>query len=503
MAVVGSLQLLAFGFDAEGVLPSQLVERLQWLSASSRVQLLDALLVSRSDEGVLREEQSIGLEVSSTPAGSTLRPLFDDPDVDAVPTAPLELRSSAEVGLDLDAVENFADRIAPGTSALLLLAEPRWAKELVDVVVPSGAFPLAFGCLEPETMLVIGPQVAAAAREAEAVDLAAAASGSATLDAMASARVPSSVMAAGIIRALLVAGVIRPADVDRVVNSLERAELISTPDHRLSAPRSRIRPASDRQARSGTGDGTPIARVQTRRDRSEAPSTSVDPPAPDGDLSLEVRWILPGPLPPEMIEWFGTGPGGVETRRDTYLAQRTGPDVGVKVRDNAQLDVKVYEGSPDVVTVLGRAHGRLGWWRKWSFPLRAGDRQREPAGWASVQKVHRIRLFSLAGRPILTKADARVEGGCAVELTQVTFDRRRWWTLGFEAIGPAVALTDELNASVAVMFDHPLPAGLILDLAHSTSYPEWLAADWQGGPRAPLRSGAVCRIRIAPEHRSM
>ena len=29
----------------------------------------------------------------------------------------------------------------------------------------------------------------------------------------------------------------------------------------------------------------------------------------DGVLSLEVRWIIPGPLAPEMIEWFGPFPG--------------------------------------------------------------------------------------------------------------------------------------------------------------------------------------------------
>ena len=57
------------------------------------------------------------------------------------------------MGFDLYAVENFADRIAPGTSALLLLTESGWPTELVDVVLVSGGFPLALGFLEPETML--------------------------------------------------------------------------------------------------------------------------------------------------------------------------------------------------------------------------------------------------------------------------------------------------------------------------------------------------------------
>jgi hypothetical protein len=201
----------------------------------------------------------------------------------------------------------------------------------------------------------------------------------------------------------------------------------------------------------------------------------------DGELSLEVRWIIPGVLAPEMIEWFAPSAAGVETRRDSYLVNRTGPDVGVKVRDDSQLDVKVYGGSPSILTVPGLAQGRLGWWRKWSFPLRAVAGAGEPAGWASVQKVRRIRFYSLDGRPILSKADATVTGGCAVELSEVLVDRRRWWTLGFEATGPGRALIDQLNASVAMMFDDPLPTGVTLDIAHSVSYSEWLAASWPGG----------------------
>ena len=225
---------------------------------------------------------------------------------------------------------------------------------------------------------------------------------------------------------------------------------------------------------------TPVARIRPTTVSSEAPSTALDLLISDGDLSLEVRWIFPGVLAPEMIEWFGPPAGGIETRRDSYLVKRTGPEVGVKLRGESQLDVKVYGGSPGVLTVLGQAQGRLGWWRRWSFPLRGVAEGTEPAGWAIVQKVRRIRVFSLEGRPILSKADAEVDRGCAVELTDVLVDRRRWWTLGFEATGPGGSLTDELNASVAVLFDHPLPAGVLLDIAHSTSYSEWLQANWPG-----------------------
>ena len=250
-------------------------------------------------------------------------------------------------------------------------------------------------------------------------------------------------------------------------------------------------------ARSGEADGTPVARTRPTAVWSEAPSTALDPPISDGNLSLEVRWILPGVPAPEMIEWFGPSAAGVETRRDSYLVNQASPDVGVKLRGDVQLDVKIYGGSPNIVTVPGRAQGRLGWWRKWSFPLRAFDRAREPARWAGVQKVRRIRFFSLAGRPILSKADAAVEGGCAVELTEVLVDRRRWWTLGFEATGPASALTGELDASLALMFDHRLAGRPDPGPSSFDVVPRMAGGSLARRFRCQLRSTDACRIRIA------
>jgi len=100
----------------------------------------------------------------------------------------------------------------------------------------------------------------------------------------------------------------------------------------------------------------------------------------------------------------------------------------------------------------------------------------EPAGWAKVDKVRRIRYFSLDGRPVASQADALVAGGCAVELTDIVVDGSCWWTLGFEATGPARALPDAVNASVALTFDRSLPAGVALGSAQSLSYSEWLSS---------------------------
>lgn len=424
MAVVGSLQLLAIGFDTDEGLPPTVLHRLQWLCPSKGIRLLDALHVSKSDDGILKAAENAGLNVISTPPGAILRSFFEDPDPNSPALDELEWRSAGEVGLDLEAVEEFADRIAPGTSALLILAEPGWATEFLDVVLPSGGFPLVIGYLEPETMLLIGPQVAEAVRAAEA-------------------RRPA------------------PAATDR-------------PDG----------PSRNRRV-PGNGRHTPVARMRSATGRNEAPLTPLHPSTPNGNLSLEIRWIIPGVLTPEMIDWFGPPATRSETRRDSYLLDRTQPGLGVKLRGGSQLDVKVGGGDPAVLTVPGRAQGRLGQWRKWSFPIRAADRAREPAGWTTVEKRRRLRFFSLDGRPTWSRLDAAAGGGCVVELTGVIVHGRPWWTLGFEARGPGGRLENELTNSLGFILDDPLPAGTILDMAHSTSYPEWLALNWPDGLGSP------------------
>ena len=48
-----------------------------------------------------------------------------------------------------------------------------------------------------------------------------------------------------------------------------------------------------------------------------------------------------------------------------------------------------------------------------------------------------------------------------------------WWTLGFEATGPAHLLHSELQATAALV-SQPLPAGVQASPDYSRSYAEWL-----------------------------
>ena len=199
-------------------------------------------------------------------------------------------------------------------------------------------------------------------------------------------------------------------------------------------------------------------------------------PVTEGVRSLEVRWIFPGQLGAAVAGWFGRFPAAAESREDTYLLDPQLPGLSVKVRGGGALEVKAYRGSPGILEVAGRARGRLEFWQKWSFPVSplspgSGD----PAGWRPVRKRRRISRFPLASGQVVAPAlGPDREPRCEVELTEVRTGGQDWWTLGFEATGPADLLRSELEATAALVFAHALPGDVEPGPGQSRSYAEWL-----------------------------
>ena len=195
-----------------------------------------------------------------------------------------------------------------------------------------------------------------------------------------------------------------------------------------------------------------------------------------GVRSLEVRWIFPGQLAPAVAGWFGRFPAQTTALDDAYLLEPHLPGLSVKVRAGRALEVKAYRGSPGLLEVTGRACGRLEAWQKWSFPCDQPSQGRsDPAGWMLVSKRRRISWFSLAGGPARSGVPGPGEGPrCAAELTEIHAGGQAWWTLGFEATGPASLLRSALQAAAALVFAQALPGGAPLDMDDSSSYPQWL-----------------------------
>ena len=201
-----------------------------------------------------------------------------------------------------------------------------------------------------------------------------------------------------------------------------------------------------------------------------------DSPVIEAVRSLEVRWIFPGQLDAAVAGWFGQFSAGVESREDIYLLDPRLPGLSVKVRGGAALEVKAYRGSPGILEVGARARGRLEFWQKWSFPFSpfspgSGD----PAGWRPVRKRRRISRFSSASGPVVTRAAELGQPRCEVELTEVHMGAQHWWTLGFEATGPASLLRSELEATAALVFAQAPPGGVEPGADESRSYAEWLS----------------------------
>ena len=61
-----------------------------------------------------------------------------------------------------------------------------------------------------------------------------------------------------------------------------------------------------------------------------------------------------------------------------------------------------------------------------------------------------------------------------MELTEVRTRDQHWWTVGFEATGPADLLRSELQAAAALVFAKALPGSVEPGPDESRSYAEWL-----------------------------
>jgi hypothetical protein len=211
----------------------------------------------------------------------------------------------------------------------------------------------------------------------------------------------------------------------------------------------------------------------------------------EGARSLEVRWIFPGPLRTALAAWFGRFPAEVESRQDSYLLDPRWRGPSVKFHGGCSLEVKMYQGSPGILDVAGRACGRMESWQKWSFPPGPlshdyGDQ----ACWRPVGKRRRVSSFGLASGRIVPHAASLVhEPRCDVDLTEIHTPVQDWWSLGFEAAGPADLLPSTLEATAALVFARALPGGVEPGPDESTSYAEWLARQQGAESHAGLRGG--------------
>jgi hypothetical protein len=205
-------------------------------------------------------------------------------------------------------------------------------------------------------------------------------------------------------------------------------------------------------------------------------------------ISAEIRWFWNDEdtaLTAAAERWFaelgdGMKPGGGKDRSDIYLLipGKEGGELGVKRRGKKPgCEVK---GLISYLTPIfgGPFNGAVELWGKWSCSSLSVD------GQESIETVKRRWLrkldFDSEGlREIeldedekpLDKSERLPTLGCHVELTRVTLGASRiWWTVGFEAFGPASQVERILHRAVGAS----QKAAPDFSSAVQRSYPAWL-----------------------------
>jgi hypothetical protein len=195
-----------------------------------------------------------------------------------------------------------------------------------------------------------------------------------------------------------------------------------------------------------------------------------------GAVSLEVRWIHAGRLPSLLIDRLGPFGEEVESREDWYLMDPSLPNLSIKTRGGAQLDVKAFRGSPDQLRLPDGTRGRLEVWEKWSFPLAGGPHPWGTArAWTRVEKARRRRSFAAAeGRLVERPLAQAEEPGSSFELTEIGIEGELWWTLALEALGRRELLQQGLQATAMALINDRVSTRFGLDTPASMSYQQHL-----------------------------
>jgi DNA-binding CsgD family transcriptional regulator len=224
--VSGPMQLIAVGFpggtDFEAVL-----EEIDRLQGRGIVRLLDALFVTKNDDGTISR-----VEIGDDDLGELLSGVVP---LDAARLFGL-LAADGAAGLGAADPRTLAESLAPSATLAFLLVEHRWARPLFDAIADTGGAFLGEGFITDEAQLLVGAEVAvmdeaaraiavAQAVEAEAV-LESVAAASAADDAIAAAEAVRADAAADAVRALVAAGLIEAEAWNEAADALVDAGLM-------------------------------------------------------------------------------------------------------------------------------------------------------------------------------------------------------------------------------------------------------------------------------------
>jgi uncharacterized membrane protein len=161
----GPLQLVVIGFGRAAI-PMDFVNQLRRARDDGIVRLVDAEFISKDEHGDLNSIQTTDLSQDEAALFGTLaRALFGygaggEEGALLGMDAGLARAETGEFGLSEDNIDEIADLIEPGTSALFLLLEHVWAIGLKEAIANANGEVIAQGWITPATLVAMGREAA-------------------------------------------------------------------------------------------------------------------------------------------------------------------------------------------------------------------------------------------------------------------------------------------------------------------------------------------------------
>lgn len=207
---------------------------------------------------------------------------------------------------------------------------------------------------------------------------------------------------------------------------------------------------------------------------------------PETSESLEVRWFFPGRPGAAVLKAWGSFPKVADNDwRTDYYMRATGRALGIELLQG-RLEIKRKAPARGKIRVGGFQELKIETWTKLTLPTRNTDgapNVQARVNWLAISKKRCLQKFSWhaeTSQPEAVAITDHVEGvGCQAEITRLRIGDETtpsWWTLGFEAFGPAPERRKALAETVSKIFK-TLPSKLrkTLETHPPQSYPKWIA----------------------------
>jgi tRNA splicing endonuclease len=194
--------------------------------------------------------------------------------------------------------------------------------------------------------------------------------------------------------------------------------------------------------------------------------------------STEVRWFYEGNIGKDHLKWYQDNVNqkiDFENRSDYYL-KNSDINIGIKSRES-RLEIKLRTAYSSI-HIGDKAEGMAEYWTRLQWTDTNASTQLEDVRqsdlyelWNKVEKRRIQTRYKIKSDRPVKASPCDSEADYAVELTELTSENRKWWTLSFDLFGK-----HDTNALQRFASNHFTNCkDRIFNVKDSYGYPKWLS----------------------------